>query len=345
MDRKTPAFGMRVGKSRKTWIVLREPNRTKVRLGHYPDLPLIEARRRAHIALGTPFVAKPDSISFEQAKLNFLEEHYRGKKPRTKHEATRLLNRLDFKGTLADIDDPAIERELKKLAHVPSEQLHAFRVLRTFLRWCLKPPHRYIKHSPLEGYPAPGKDKKGSRILTDAELRKVWNACEGFFGDMIRLLILWGCRNGEVSRSQPQWNDGKLFTIPGEYTKNGRAHAIPILPMARVILDRRKSNELYYFPGHVTDTHFKDGSWGKLKKELDKRSGVTGWQVRDLRRTFRSTLARLGVPRETAEIMLNHVTGAGKGELDEIYDRYEYAAEKRTALQKLEAHMKKVLGG
>ncbi|MEY9748897.1 integrase [Bradyrhizobium japonicum] len=123
--------------------------------------------------------------------------------------------------------------------------------------------------------------------------------------------------------------------------------------MARAILNRHekmgdncldKTND-YYFPGHIKGAHFNDGSWGKLKKEIDKRSGVTGWQVRDLRRTFRSTLARLGVPREIAEIMLNHVTGAGKTDLDEIYDRYDYLPEKRAALQKLETHLKKVVVG
>lgn len=185
MDRKTPAFGLRVGKRRKTWIVLKEPNRTKIRLGHYPDLKLAEARRRAFVALGTPVGEKEISIEFEQAKLVFVEENYKGKAGRTKSETLRLLNRLVFRCTLADLDDAAIERELGKLADGPSEQLHAFRALRTMLRWCTKPPHRYIKRSPLEGYPAPGKDKKRSRILNDAELRKIWNACNGFFGDMI----------------------------------------------------------------------------------------------------------------------------------------------------------------
>jgi hypothetical protein len=41
-------------------------------------------------------------------------------------------------------------------------------------------------------------------------------------------------------------------------------------------------------------------------------------------------LARFKVPREIAEISLNHVTGAGRNDLDEIYDRYEYLQEKRT---------------
>ncbi|WP_338695179.1 hypothetical protein V5279_03665 [Bradyrhizobium sp. 26S5] len=42
--------------------------------------------------------------------------------------------------------------------------------------------------------------------------------------------------------------------------------------------------------------------------------------------------------------MLNHVTGGGKTDLDEIYDRYDYLPEKRAALQKLEARLKRMVG-
>ena len=39
-DSKVPAFGIRVGKSRKTWVVVKGRNRTKVSLGHYPELSM-----------------------------------------------------------------------------------------------------------------------------------------------------------------------------------------------------------------------------------------------------------------------------------------------------------------
>jgi hypothetical protein len=49
-------------------------------------------------------------------------------------------------------------------------------VARTFfLRWCLKPPRRYIKHSPLEGIELP-KPKRRRRILDDNELKVAWQA-------------------------------------------------------------------------------------------------------------------------------------------------------------------------
>ena len=63
------------------------------------------------------------------------------------------------------------------------------------------------------------------------------------------------------------------------------------------------------------------------------------WQLRDLRRTFRSNLSKLRVSREVCEIQLNHVTGANKSDLDEIYDRYDYIEEKKEALMKWESRL------
>jgi hypothetical protein len=54
-------------------------------------------------------------------------------------------------------------------------------------------------------------------------------------------------------------------------------------------------------------------------------------------------MPELKVGRDIAEILLNHVTGANKNELDEIYDRYDYIEEKRDALQKWEARLKSLL--
>src|SRR5262245_5300886 len=87
-DTKTPAFGIRVLKHRKTWIVLKR--RRRVRLGHYPTLSLSEARRRALLALGSPHHPAP-SPAFPVALDEFLAQDRW--KPRTKYEITRTLRR------------------------------------------------------------------------------------------------------------------------------------------------------------------------------------------------------------------------------------------------------------
>jgi integrase len=347
-DARLPSFGLRVGKTKRTWLVIKGANRTKVRLGHYPRLKLAEARQQAHIVLGTPYAPKQEKAlpSFSAALEQFLEENYRHRRPRSRKEVRRVIARHFspvFK-KLSDATDTAIGEVLGKLDRTPSEKLHAFRALRTFLRWCMRPPHRYLERNPLdEGYRAPGKDKKSKRILSDEELKKIWHACEGSFGDLIKLLILWGTRNGETARIEKAWVENGVLVIPGSVTKNGRAHAVPLLPMAKAILERKSNTPRFYFPGHSEGTHFQDGSWGKLKLELNKASGVTKWQCRDIRRTVRSNLAKLGVSREIAEEILNHVTGANKNELDEIYDQYEYLKEKRQALAKWEKRVAAII--
>lgn len=349
-DKGSP-IGVRVSVGgSKTFIIMVGSGQRKV-IGRAGIVTLADARIKAKHVLAEKTLGlshKPSTKTFEAALPEFIEQNYKGKAPRTKHEVNRLLKAhflLPFaKKVLSEITDADVSKELAKLSHVPSEQLHAFRALRVFLKWCTRPPRRYMRYSPLEGYEAPSEDKKGTRILTDRELVKVWNACEGMFGAMIRLLILWGTRNGETARLQRTWIEGDIVTIPGKFTKNRRAHAIPLLPIARGILKEQPNDGSFYFPGEDgPETHFKDGSWGKLKNALDDRSGVTGWQIRDLRRTFRSNMARLRVPREIAEILLNHVTGSNKSELDEIYDRYDYLEEKRDALAKWEGRLTQLL--
>ena len=48
-------------------------------------------------------------------------------------------------------------------------------------------------------------------------------------------------------------------------------------------------------------------------------------------------------PEEVAEALLNHVTGAGKNDLDEIYNRYDYLNEKYEALGKWEKKVTSLL--
>ena len=70
-DARLPSFGIRVGKQRRTWLVIKGNNRTKVRLGHYPAMSLQDARRKALVTLGSPMQERPQ-ISFPEAVETFL---------------------------------------------------------------------------------------------------------------------------------------------------------------------------------------------------------------------------------------------------------------------------------
>ena len=69
------------------------------------------------------------------------------------------------------------------------------------------------------------------RVLSDAELSEIWNACgDGEFGHIVKLLILTGQRREEVAGMA--WSeidlDKALWSIPASRTKNHRPHDVPL---------------------------------------------------------------------------------------------------------------------
>ena len=66
------------------------------------------------------------------------------------------------------------------------------------------------------------------------------------------------------------------------------------------------------------------------------------WRWHDLRRTARTGMTRLGVPRDHAEAAINHVSGRSK--LERTYDRHDYAPEVIAALTLWQGHVAGIAG-
>ena len=346
-DDQLPAFGVRVGKRRKTFVVVRGKQRERTTIGHFPVVSVGEARAKAKKLLASEPEPKAAPKTFKEATDQFLKEHYKDSTSEWPRNVKSIL-RNHFKGLehlkLGAIKDEHINDAIDQIEG-KSARLHAFRIARTFFRWCTRPPRRYLRHSPMEGYEAPGKDGKRSRTLTDDELRAVWKASGEGSRRAFRLIILWGTRSKETAILAQKWANEDVLVIPGtedrkRVTKNGRDHAIPLLPLARSVLDSSPAGD-FFFPGRYgSDRPIRPGSLAELRRDVQKDSGTSAWGAHDLRRTFRTNLARLGVGRDLAEILLNHAPE----ELDEIYDRWAYLPEKREALAKYEAFLIQLLG-
>lgn len=346
-DINLPAFGLRVGKRSKTFVVMRGRERERVSIGRYPDISLANAREKARKLLAADPEPKAQRIGFVAARDEFLEDRYRDSTS-TWPNNVKVILKKHFKPLegkqLAKITDLDIQQALDQIAG-PSARLHAFRVIRSFFNWAIKPPRRYLRYSPIAGYDPPGKDRKRSRILSDDELKAVWNASVGGSRPIFRLLILWGTRSTETTRLERAWVKDGVLTIPGfqdgtRVTKSGRDHAIPLLPLASQVLNDRPPGR-FYSPGRYSDeVTLNRDSLARMRREIQEDSGTSGWGAHDLRRTFRSNMARLGVPKDLCERLINHAPAV----LDEIYDRYDRLEEKRDALAKYEAFLLKLVG-
>jgi integrase len=189
------------------------------------------------------------------------------------------------------------------------------------------------------------------RVLSDGELVAVWRAAEtadsDVFGRLVRLLILTGQRREELAQmAWPEISaDRQTWTIPGSRTKNGKPHLVPLSEMARGLLpaepDAAERGADLVFPGQ-RGTPF--AGWSKSKAQIDKDSGVTGWRIHDLRRTLATGLQALGVRLEVTEAVLNHISGSRAGIVG-VYQRHEWAAEKRAALDAWAEHVRRILDG
>jgi hypothetical protein len=342
-DTTLAAFGCRVSQGgSKTFIVNR--NKTFLTIGRYPIVSLSEARTEAKRMMAEFTLGKirPQSITYPQAVLVFLDEKRERRKARTVKDHKRHLDLLGFKGQLADVTHQDLERKLKRLP--PSEFNHRLACAKTFFTWAQK--KRYITDNPTVGL-TPHKRPKRKRTLTDDELRTVWLATDqltGHFKEIVRLLILMGQRRGETAALMDAYYSDyqQTVTLPGEVTKNGREHTFPVGPMAAEILarnDRKERPTSLLFQAVGSDKPFS--GWSKCKTELDRLAPIAAWTLHDLRRTFRTTLGRLKVRPDVAERLVNHISA--RTDMEETYDLYTYLPEMREAMEKWEAFLQTVI--
>ena len=132
---------------------------------------------------------------------------------------------------------PGAKRRAKGPTEPLARSMHA--TLSKLFGWLVE--RKRIKANPAADVHAPEAPKSRDRVLSDAEIVKLWTAV-GTVGKrheaIIKLLLLTGCRRDEVvaMRRSELSDGGKTWTIPGHRTKNHLTHIVPLPPLARDIL-------------------------------------------------------------------------------------------------------------
>ena len=329
-------FGIRVSQRSKSFVVVYGKRRRVKTLGRYPSLPLKEARKEAQAFLATYSPNRHEIVNtgFSEAVARFLEESQARHKPQTTADYARHLSFYGFDQNLRDITRRKILDRLHTLSNQPVTQNHTFDTTVNFFNWCLR--NELIDRHPLQGERKPSPKRHRERVLTEDELRAVYKRSEQFpfpYSHIVRLLILTGQRRGEVLHLT--W-DNVGDTLQFLDTKNRTDHEIPLLPLAKGIIESIPHRKIYLFQNKSSKPF---SAFSKAKVNFDKEIDIAPYRLHDLRRTFSSNMAMLGVPLHVTERILNHKSGTISG-VAAIYNRYEFAKEMTDALQTYENHLK-----
>jgi integrase len=187
------------------------------------------------------------------------------------------------------------------------------------------------------GVDNPGHEQQRDRVLSEDEIRQLWNALETerpWSAAIFRLGILTAQRRGEILGMKWEELDltARWWTVPAERAKNGLAHRVPLAPQVLKILSALKAGK--HDPVYV----FRGGRIGRpianLQKPLRrvKKNARLDFRFHDLRRTAASLMTGIGISRLVVSKILNHVERG----ITAVYDRHSYDAEKRAALLKWE---------
>jgi integrase len=216
------------------------------------------------------------------------------------------------------------------------------KALSRMFSWLLA--HRRVTVNPCIGVHKPPENPARDRVLTTDEVRRLWKACDHAgqpLGPMVKLLLLTGARLREVAHMR--WSelsdDLSSWELPGSRTKNGRPLRLALPPLAVKLLRQVPKIEGCE---HVFTTNGRTpvSGFSKWKKKIDKAMGKVDqpWTFHDIRRTVATGMAEIGVAPHIVEAVLNHVSGH-RGGVAGIYNRAQYADEKKAALAKWAKHV------
>jgi integrase len=202
-----------------------------------------------------------------------------------------------------------------------------------FCRWMVG--MGLIPANPAAGIPRAVTNGARERVLSEQELRLIWNAG----GSFERLLITTGLRKSEVGKAV--WSEidlaAKTWTIPPTRMKNKRPHVFPLTDGMIAALPPRGGD----------DRLFRGDPGGAVeKRRLDARLAekIPHWTFHDIRRSVATHLGDMGVPPHVIECCLAHIGGFRAG-VAGTYNRSSYWPEMVDAFNRWDARLRVIVTG
>jgi integrase len=207
--------------------------------------------------------------------------------------------------------------------------------LKSVFRWLVQ--RNIIEASPAEYIDDPSPEEPKGRRLTDKEIGAIYKAAksDGVYGKFVQILLLVGQRRGEVLKATWDQIDlqRKTWTIPGENTKNGKTHLVPLsdhaVSILREILSTRSRKSGLIF----TETGVPLSNLSRRKARLE--ADIDHWRLHDCRHTLKTWMQEQRIPEDIRDAVQNH----SGGDMDARYGHHTFEDEKRDALDRWAAHV------
>ena len=235
--------------------------------------------------------------------------------------------------------------------------------IKSFFIWVVyEDDRKLLTTDPTIRIKPPRERSERERLLNDGEIRMFWKACdhEGYpHGWHHQLLLLTGQRPSEIrelKRADLDLED-RLLTIPLWRTKSRRGHIVPISNFAAETFQKvcALGDPVFLFSVRSGRCAAKESLslprvralMSQYKSQAATSAGqrpsdaiIDRWELRDLRRTAATIMARLGHSLEVVDKILNHAAGqSGTGRtlnaVTRVYIKHEFLEERRAALEDL----------
>jgi integrase len=333
--------------------------RNKAKTGE-ADHPIVEVQRARDVKRAAPTVA---NVFDEMIEAKRLSSPRKGGKP--VRERTIQLLREPFNMDIASaIGNRKIEKitknEIKACIDAPLKRgspgaaNQVYRILKMLVRFSIAKD--YLTANVMAGIDNPRpynpQSAKVNAAKEDGELisllrgvadSEMWPPTKY----AIKFGLLTGARPGEIRNAKNEHFNLKkrTWTVPAENAKMDKAFVLHLSEQALAVVAEAMvfANGDYVFSGAQGEQMGRASVNQALRRLYEQQTeGGRRYKPHDLRRTFKTTLSRLGVAPHVSELCLSH---QNKDALQRAYDGYGFVPEMKAAWDTLGAHIEAIMRG
>lgn len=260
------------------------------------------------------------SVAKDRAAANVRIVPALGASDVSKLTTKRLRDWHSSLATAAKLSRPAIGADSRKEREIDATDREAVRARRATANRTLTVLKAALTHAYNDGRIATDEpwrkvkpfreaDAPVVRYLSDDDARRLVNACEGTFRDLVRVALLTGCRYGELAKLRADDFNAEARTVTVRQSKGGKPRHVALTDEGAALFARLTAGKVGKALALVRDD---GGQWKASQQQRPLAAASERAKIEPaatfhiLRHTYASALAMRGVPMGVIAAQLGH---------------------------------------